>query len=294
MTQTQAVIGTAQYLSPEQARGEQVDARTDLYSAGCLLYELLTGRPPFVGDSPVAVAYQHVGEVPQPPSALDPAVPAAVDAIVLHALAKDREAPLPDAPTSSAPTSRPRWPGVRCPRTRPARPRRGDDAVPGCGRGGTRTMQPAPSRTPDRRARHRRRGAVGGGMLPGSPVDDDSATASAATAAHRSSAAAAGPTRCWRSASSLVAGLVIFTILKLTGGGSDVKSAAVPPVQGLQLGPGADPARAPSGSPTSTTRRRRRTTRCRTAPSLSQDPPPARRCPSPSRSRWWSPAARTR
>ena len=62
MTQTQAVIGTAQYLSPEQAQGETVDARSDLYSTGCLLFELLTGRPPFVGDSPVAVAYQHVRE----------------------------------------------------------------------------------------------------------------------------------------------------------------------------------------------------------------------------------------
>ncbi len=91
MTQTSAVIGTAQYLSPEQARGEQVDARSDLYSTGCLLYELLTGRPPFVGDSPVSVAYQHVRENPVPPSQLDPDVPTSVDAIVLKALAKDRE-----------------------------------------------------------------------------------------------------------------------------------------------------------------------------------------------------------
>ena len=91
MTQTAAVIGTAQYLSPEQARGEQVDARSDLYSTGCLLYELLTGRPPFVGDSPVAVAYQHVREEPAPPSSLDPDISPEVDAIVLKALAKDRE-----------------------------------------------------------------------------------------------------------------------------------------------------------------------------------------------------------
>jgi serine/threonine protein kinase len=89
MTQTAAVIGTAQYLSPEQAKGEQVDARSDLYSAGCLLYELLTVRPPFVGDSPVAVAYQHVREEPQPPSIYDPEVTPAMDAIVLKALTKD-------------------------------------------------------------------------------------------------------------------------------------------------------------------------------------------------------------
>ncbi|MFJ9445550.1 Stk1 family PASTA domain-containing Ser/Thr kinase [Kitasatospora sp. NPDC101235] len=91
MTQTSAVIGTAQYLSPEQAKGEQVDARSDLYSTGCLLYELLTVRPPFVGDSPVAVAYQHVREEPQPPSVFDPEVRPEVDAIVLKALAKDRD-----------------------------------------------------------------------------------------------------------------------------------------------------------------------------------------------------------
>ncbi|MBA8793799.1 serine/threonine-protein kinase [Friedmanniella endophytica] len=88
MTQTAAVIGTAQYLSPEQARGETVDARSDIYSAGCLLYELLTGRPPFVGDSPVSVAYQHVRENPVPPSELNGAVTPEMDAIVLKALAK--------------------------------------------------------------------------------------------------------------------------------------------------------------------------------------------------------------
>jgi eukaryotic-like serine/threonine-protein kinase len=89
MTQTAQVIGTAQYLSPEQARGERVDARSDLYSAGCVFYELLTGRPPFTGDSPVAIAYQHVKEDPVPPSQVDPEVPAWADAIVLKAMAKD-------------------------------------------------------------------------------------------------------------------------------------------------------------------------------------------------------------
>jgi serine/threonine protein kinase/beta-lactam-binding protein with PASTA domain len=89
MTQTAQVIGTAQYLSPEQARGERVDARSDLYSAGCLLYELLTGRPPFTGDSPVAIAYQHVREAPVPPSRIDPELPAWCDAIVLKAMEKD-------------------------------------------------------------------------------------------------------------------------------------------------------------------------------------------------------------
>lgn len=88
MTAASAVMGTAQYLSPEQARGEVVDARSDLYSTGCLLYELLTGRPPFTGDSPVSVAYQHVSENPLPPSQVDPAVPPALDALVLKSLAK--------------------------------------------------------------------------------------------------------------------------------------------------------------------------------------------------------------
>jgi beta-lactam-binding protein with PASTA domain/predicted Ser/Thr protein kinase len=89
MTQTSAVIGTAQYLSPEQARGESVDARSDVYAAGCVLFELLCGHPPFVGDSPVSVAYQHVREQPPTPSTINPDVNPAVDAIVLKALAKN-------------------------------------------------------------------------------------------------------------------------------------------------------------------------------------------------------------
>jgi serine/threonine-protein kinase len=97
MTATSAVMGTAQYLSPEQARGETVDARSDLYSTGCLLYELLTGRPPFIGESPVSVAYQHVSEQPAPPSQIDPAVPEPIDAVVMKALTKDVDVRYPTA-----------------------------------------------------------------------------------------------------------------------------------------------------------------------------------------------------
>jgi serine/threonine-protein kinase len=89
MTQTSAVIGTAQYLSPEQARGEAVDARSDVYATGCVIYELLCGQPPFVGDNPVSVAYQHVREDPRPPSASNPDVTPSIDAIVLKALSKN-------------------------------------------------------------------------------------------------------------------------------------------------------------------------------------------------------------
>jgi serine/threonine-protein kinase len=88
-TSTAQVIGTAQYLSPEQARGENVDARSDVYSTGCLFYELLTGQPPFRGDSPVAVAYQHVRENAVAPSSVNPEVPAALDSITMKALAKN-------------------------------------------------------------------------------------------------------------------------------------------------------------------------------------------------------------
>jgi beta-lactam-binding protein with PASTA domain/predicted Ser/Thr protein kinase len=91
VTQTAAVIGTAQYLSPEQARGDAVDARSDVYSLGCVLYEILTGEPPFVGDSPVAVAYQHVREDPVPPSRRRPGISPELDAVVLKALAKNPE-----------------------------------------------------------------------------------------------------------------------------------------------------------------------------------------------------------
>lgn len=86
---TTAIIGTASYFSPEQAKGEPVDARADLYSTGVVLYELLTGRPPFRGDTPVAVAYQHVSETPLAPSEVNSDVPRALDTVALRALAKD-------------------------------------------------------------------------------------------------------------------------------------------------------------------------------------------------------------
>jgi serine/threonine-protein kinase len=92
VTATSAVMGTAQYLSPEQARGEVVDARSDIYSTGCVLYELLVGKPPFNGDSPVSIAYQHVNEPAKAPSSIDPSIPSTLDAITLSALAKDPNA----------------------------------------------------------------------------------------------------------------------------------------------------------------------------------------------------------
>ncbi|MGX1933616.1 Stk1 family PASTA domain-containing Ser/Thr kinase [Microbacterium resistens] len=102
VAQTTQIIGTAAYFSPEQAKGEQVDARTDIYSTGVVLYEMLAGRQPFRGDSPVAVAYQHVSEAPVPPSELhedapDEAERHALDPVVLRALAKDPFQRFPDA-----------------------------------------------------------------------------------------------------------------------------------------------------------------------------------------------------
>ena len=90
VAQTSSILGTAQYFSPEQARGETVDARTDLYATGVVLFEMLTGRPLFHGESAVAVAYQHVSEAPSTPSSINPQVSAAMDSVVLHALTKDR------------------------------------------------------------------------------------------------------------------------------------------------------------------------------------------------------------
>jgi len=88
VTQTAAVLGTAAYLSPEQAQGETVDGRSDIYSLGVVLFEMLTGRQPFMGESPVSIAYRHVTEDPIPPSRINPDVPEALDAIVMKAMAK--------------------------------------------------------------------------------------------------------------------------------------------------------------------------------------------------------------
>jgi serine/threonine-protein kinase len=87
--QTAAILGTASYLSPEQAQGQPVDARSDIYSLGCVLYEMVTGRPPFLGDSPVAVASKQVLEQPVPPSKLNGDVSPDLDAVILRALAKN-------------------------------------------------------------------------------------------------------------------------------------------------------------------------------------------------------------
>ncbi|MFA5607010.1 MAG: Stk1 family PASTA domain-containing Ser/Thr kinase [Leucobacter sp.] len=90
LQQTTAILGTAAYFSPEQAKGESIDARTDLYSTAVLLYELLTGDVPFRGDTAVAVAYQHVSERPEAPSARNPDVTPELDRVVLYGLSKDR------------------------------------------------------------------------------------------------------------------------------------------------------------------------------------------------------------
>ncbi|MDQ4005640.1 MAG: protein kinase, partial [Actinomycetota bacterium] len=97
LTQTGVVLGTAAYLSPEQSRGDAADARSDIYSLGCVLHEMLTGEPPFGGETPVAIAYRHVNERPVPPSSREAHVPSEMDAVVMRALEKDPARRFPDA-----------------------------------------------------------------------------------------------------------------------------------------------------------------------------------------------------
>ena len=88
LTQTGAVMGTATYFSPEQAEGVGVDARSDIYSLGVVLFEMVTGRPPFLGDTPVAVASKHVRDQPPAPREINPAVPPTFEAVIMKAMAK--------------------------------------------------------------------------------------------------------------------------------------------------------------------------------------------------------------
>jgi len=97
LTQTGSVLGTATYISPEQARGEDLDGRSDVYSLGVVLYEMLAGTPPFLGETPIAVAYKHVTEQPVPLRRVNPRVPADLEAVVMRCLAKQRDQRYPDA-----------------------------------------------------------------------------------------------------------------------------------------------------------------------------------------------------
>ncbi|MHB1733911.1 MAG: Stk1 family PASTA domain-containing Ser/Thr kinase [Ferrimicrobium acidiphilum] len=90
LTQTGAVLGTATYISPEQARGEDLDGRSDVYSLGIVMYEMLTGTAPFLAETPIAVAYKHVTERPAAPRSINPSIPPALETIVLKCLQKDR------------------------------------------------------------------------------------------------------------------------------------------------------------------------------------------------------------
>ena len=119
MTEAGSIVGTAQYLSPEQARGAPVDPRSDLYSLGIVLYEMLTGKVPFTGDTPVEIAMKHLSQVPEPPSKLRADVPHDLDAVVMRSLAKDpdQRTPQPRRWTQTSPAWPGAWPSPGRPRT---------------------------------------------------------------------------------------------------------------------------------------------------------------------------------
>ena len=144
ITRASSILGTAGYVSPEQARGEPVDHRSDIYSLGCVLYEMLTGRQPFEGDNPVAVAYQHVHDAPVPPSSLEPSVPPALESVVLRAMEKDPAGEVPE-----------RGRHGECPRRRDrSDPRLGPAVDPAVGR---RSAPPTDAAGPDDAGTGRRR-----------------------------------------------------------------------------------------------------------------------------------------
>jgi hypothetical protein len=145
LTQTGTVLGTAAYLSPEQAQGLAVDARSDLYSLGCVLYEMLTGRQPFTGDSPVSIAYKHVNDDPVPPSRVNPHVSPELDAVTLRAMAKDPQERFPSAGAMREALATRRVPAAAAATaTEPITGRRGDTAILPAGEQAPASGRPPP------------------------------------------------------------------------------------------------------------------------------------------------------
>ena len=176
ITQTGSIMGTARYLSPEQAQGHPVSPRSDLYSIGVMLYELLTGTVPFEGDSVVAIALRHLSEPPRPPSSLVPSISPSLDAIVLRALAKNPEQRFADADEFLAALDG----RARADARRPDLPDRGAGARGAAGGDGlpvradraraSGDLHDAGDRADHRGARPQRRGVVGARPAPASPA----------------------------------------------------------------------------------------------------------------------------
>jgi serine/threonine-protein kinase len=209
LTGTATVIGTAHYLSPEQARGERVDQRSDLYSTGCLLYELLLGRPPFVGDSSVSVAYQHVREMAVPPSEVDPTLSPDIDAVVARALAKDPADRYQSAEEMAADISRV-LAGLPAQAGQPSERTEDTHVV-----GAVPPPVPSPVTEVEEEATHGLRGPVippTGGAAAGA-----TAAAGAPTASTAAVAGAYGPTEVRRVPTSRTALVAVLTLLVLAG-----------------------------------------------------------------------------